>query len=107
MSTTSTTALPGSVPQTTPQEEFPSLLNKDIEWSSSMSPYHYELVRFPSGVSKCYGCGEVFAEKYHSPPHDLIVRHKTGESEEKMIAQDVLCITTSLLRLTTIYKALM
>ena len=37
MSTTSTTALPGSVPQTTPQEEFPSLLNKDIEWSSSMS----------------------------------------------------------------------
>ena len=41
-----------------------------------MSPYRYELVRFPSGVSKCYGCGEVFAEKYHSPPHDLIVRHK-------------------------------
>ena len=76
MSTTSTTALPGSVPQTTPQEEFPSLLNKDIEWSSSMSPYRYELVRFPSGVSKCYGCGEVFAEKYHSPLHDLIVRHK-------------------------------
>ena len=33
------------------------------DWSSSSSPYQYELIFLPANVSKCYGCSQSFAEK--------------------------------------------
>ena len=44
-------------------------------WHSGMSPHQYEIVLLPNNVKKCYGCGNNFAEKYRSPPFNLIVRH--------------------------------
>ncbi len=47
-----------------------------IHWHSGMSPFAYEIMLFPVGVSKCYGCGKSFADKYKQPPHNLIIRLK-------------------------------
>ena len=45
-------------------------------WNTSMSPQLYELVVFPNDVKKCYECGQEFAAKYKTPPHNIIVRHR-------------------------------
>ena len=45
-------------------------------WSSSSSPYQYELIFLPASVSKCYGCSQSFAEKYRHPPYNIVVKHK-------------------------------
>ena len=45
-------------------------------WSSSSSPYQYELIFLPANVSKCYGCSQSFAEKYRHPPYNIVVKHK-------------------------------
>ena len=45
-------------------------------WSSSSSPYQYELIFLPANVSKCYGCSQSFAEKYSHPPCNMVMKHK-------------------------------
>ena len=40
-----------------------------------MSPHKYEVVTLKSSVKCCYGCGNSFAEKYRSPPYNLVVKH--------------------------------
>ena len=45
-------------------------------WNTSMSPHLYELVIFPNDVKKYYGCGQEFAAKYKTPPHNIIVSHR-------------------------------
>ena len=47
-----------------------------LTWHSGMSPYPYEIAVLPAGVSKCYGCGKEFAEKYRTEPHNIIIRHR-------------------------------
>ena len=54
----------------------PSQRQNNLSWYSGMSPYRYELIEFPTGASVCYGCSQEFADKYKSPPQNLIVRHK-------------------------------
>ena len=44
-------------------------------WHSGMSPYPYQLILYPTGVSRCYGCNQDFADKYKVPPNNVIVRH--------------------------------
>ena len=45
-------------------------------WSSSSSPYQYELIFLPANASECYDCSQSFAEKYRHPPHNMVVKHK-------------------------------
>ena len=45
-------------------------------WSSSSSPYQYELIFLPANVSKCYGCSQSFAKKYRHPPYNMVMKHK-------------------------------
>ena len=45
-------------------------------WSSSSSPYQYELIFLPANVLKCYGCSQSFAEKYGHPPYNIVVKHE-------------------------------
>lgn len=44
-------------------------------WHSGLSPYPYQLIIYPTGVSRCYGCNQDFADKYKVPPNNVIVRH--------------------------------
>ena len=54
-----------------------SLLSpQSSNWSSSSSPYQYELIFLPASVSKCYGCSQSFAEKCRHPPYNIVVKHK-------------------------------
>ena len=42
---------------------------------SGLPPLRYYLVALPKNVRKCYGCREVFAEKYRQPPYNIVVKH--------------------------------
>ena len=44
-------------------------------WHSGLSPHSYYLVALPTNVKKCYGCGDMFAEKFCQPPHNIVVKH--------------------------------
>ena len=46
-----------------------------LQWHSGMFPYPYELVPLPAKAQKCYGCGNTFANKFRSPPLNIVVRH--------------------------------
>ena len=35
----------------------------------------YYLVVLPTNVKKCYGCGDMFAEKFRQRPHNIVVKH--------------------------------
>ena len=48
--------------------------------SSLSLPYQYELIYLPVNVSKCYGCSQIFAEKYRHPPYNIAVNHKDGRT---------------------------
>ena len=45
-------------------------------WHSGLSPHPYEVVLLPANVTKCYGCGNEFTEKYKAPPHNVVIRHR-------------------------------
>ena len=45
-------------------------------WTTSSSPYYYEVVLLPNNVSKCYGCCQEFAQKYRFAPNNVVVKHK-------------------------------
>ena len=49
-------------------------------WHSGLSPHSYYLVALPKNVKKCYGCGDMFAEKFRQPPHNTVavVKHVRG-----------------------------
>lgn len=53
------------------------LVDNVATWHSGMSPHKYEVyvVTLKSSVKCCYGCGNSFAEKYRSPPYNLVVKH--------------------------------
>ena len=40
-----------------------------------MSPHKYEVVTLKPSAKCCYGCGNSFADKYRSPPYNLVVKH--------------------------------
>ena len=44
-------------------------------WHSGLSPHSYYLVALPTNVKKCYGCGDMFAEKFRQAPHNIVVKH--------------------------------
>ena len=44
-------------------------------WHSGLSPNSYYLVALPTNVKKCYGCGDMFAEKFRQAPHNIVVKH--------------------------------
>ena len=44
-------------------------------WHSGLSPHSYYLVVLPTNVKKCYGCGDMFAEKFRQRPHNIMVKH--------------------------------
>ena len=46
-----------------------------VMWHSSMSPNKYEVASIESCVTKCYGCGAAFADKFWRPPFHLVVKH--------------------------------
>ena len=45
------------------------------KWHSGLSPHSYYLVALPTNVKKCYGCGDMFAEKFRQTPHNIVVKH--------------------------------
>ena len=40
-----------------------------------MSPHKHEVVTLKPSAKCCYGCGNSFADKYRSPPYNLVVKH--------------------------------
>ena len=44
-------------------------------WHSVLTPHSYYLVALPTNVKKCYGCGDMFTEKFCQPPHNIVVKH--------------------------------
>ena len=44
-------------------------------WHSGLSPHSYYLVALPTNVKKCYGCGDMFAEKFRHTPYNIVVKH--------------------------------
>ena len=52
-----------------------SLVGNVATWHSGMSPHKYEVVTLKPSAKCCYGCGNSFADKYRSPPYNLVVKH--------------------------------
>ena len=52
------------------------LSTQTSHWSSSSSPYQYELIFIPANISKCYVCSQSFAEKYSHPSCNMVMKHK-------------------------------
>ena len=46
------------------------------QWTTASSPYNYEIVILPTNALKCYGYSRPFAEKYRSPPENVVVKHR-------------------------------
>ena len=71
----------------------PNLTANTQQWHSGMSPHKYSVVEKPSDVSKCYGCGAIFADKYNHYPNNLIVKHLDrrirGKNQEGQLLYNV------------------
>ena len=46
-----------------------------ITWHAGMSPNPYEVVLLDRRVTKCYGCGQTFAEKFRQSSFNLVLKH--------------------------------
>ena len=44
-------------------------------WHSGMSPNRYKVVLLEPMVTKCYGCGSAFSERFRSSPFNVILKH--------------------------------
>ena len=53
-------------------------------WHSVLTPHSYYLVALPTNVKKCSGCGDMFAEKFRQPPHNIVVKHV----DRRMVRRD-------------------
>ena len=71
----SNTPPPPAYPFPTLNSSLQSVSQSPSNWHSGLSPNCYELVVMPKKVKKCYGCGQEFAEKYRTPPTNIVVKH--------------------------------